>query len=154
VEPDPVVGIAHLLSSTDRRLIRSGSGRAELSFGSTVSEKPGNAGWRLLEHYPMNTANLQLEGLYLAIASINSALVRKGLLTVEEVDMALRRAEANAIGEDRLTEDLSPANRDAVCFPIRLLQIANNSQAAGDVPQFSELARLVGETKRPYNDQM
>ena len=102
----------------------------------------------------MNTANLQLEGLYLAIASINSALVRKGLLTVEEIDMALRRAEANASGEDRLTEDLSPANRDAVCFPIRLLQIANNSQAEGEIPQFSELARLVGETKRPYNDQM
>jgi hypothetical protein len=102
----------------------------------------------------MNTANLQLEGLYLAIASINSALVRKGLLTVEEIDTALRRAEANAVGEDRLTEDLSPANRDAVCFPIRLLQLANNSQSEGEIPQFSELARLVGETKRPYNDQM
>lgn len=102
----------------------------------------------------MNTANLQLEGLYMAIASINSALVRKGLLSVEEIDTALRRAEANAVGEDRLTEDLSPANRDAVCFPIRLLQLANNAGSEGDIPQFSELAKMVGETKRRYNDQL
>ncbi|MBA3447362.1 MAG: hypothetical protein H0T56_07105 [Pseudaminobacter sp.] len=102
----------------------------------------------------MNTANLQLEGLYLAIASLNNVLVAKGLLTVEEIDAALRRAEANAIGDDRSVEELSPANRDAVCFPIRLLQLANNSQSESEIPTFSELAKMVGETKRPYNDML
>jgi len=102
----------------------------------------------------MNTANLQLEGLYLAIAAINNLLVSKGVVTQEEIDRALRIAEATATGEDRLVEDLSPANRDAVAFPIRFLQMANNSASADGTPAFSELARLVGETKTPYNDQL
>ncbi|MGO4833816.1 hypothetical protein AB4144_16255, partial [Rhizobiaceae sp. 2RAB30] len=71
----------------------------------------------------MNVANLQLEGLLMAVASINGTLVRKGLLTSDEVDDALRRAEAGLTGEERLYQDMSPANRDAVCFPIRLLQL-------------------------------
>ncbi len=102
----------------------------------------------------MNTANLQLEGLYLALAAINEALVAKGLLTTEEIGLALRRAEAIATGDDRMVEDLSPANRDAVCFPIRLLQLANNPRAQQDLPNFSQLAKMVGQTKEPYNDQM
>lgn len=101
----------------------------------------------------MNTANLQLEGLCLAVAAINRALVAKGLLSQDEIDQALRRAEVAVSGDDRFAEQLSPANRDAVCFPIRLLQIANSSGA--ETPwSFSHLAKLVGETKRPYNDQM
>jgi hypothetical protein len=102
----------------------------------------------------MNTANLQLQGLLLAVASINSALVRKGLLDAEEIDLALRKAEASLTGEQRLVDDLSPANRDAACFPIRALQMANNSQGEGSVPGFAELARMVGQTKEHYNDQM
>ncbi|MGB3386437.1 MAG: hypothetical protein WBA88_00485 [Pseudaminobacter sp.] len=102
----------------------------------------------------MNTANLQLEGLYLAIASINNLLVSKGILSVEEIDTALRRAEANATSDENIVEVMSPANRDAVCFPIRFLQLANNSGSEHEIPSFSELARMVGQTKEPYNDQM
>ena len=102
----------------------------------------------------MNTANLQLQGLLLAVASINSALVRKGVLDIDEIDVALRKAEASLTGEERLFEDMSPANRDAIVFPIRLLQLANHSQGEAGVPGFSELARMVGQTKELYNDQM
>jgi hypothetical protein len=102
----------------------------------------------------MNTANLQLQGLLLAVASINSTLVHKGLLSIDEIDLALRKAEVSLTGEERLFEDMSPANRDAICFPIRLLQMANNSQGEDSVPGFSELARMVGQTKYHYNDQM
>ncbi|MEP9374289.1 hypothetical protein [Mesorhizobium sp. KR1-2] len=102
----------------------------------------------------MNTANLQLEGLYLAMAAINEILVRKGILTGEEIDIALRRAEANATGDNHIIEDMSPANRDAVCFPIRFLQLANNNGSGRDMPSFSELTKMVGQTKQPYNDQM
>ena len=101
----------------------------------------------------MNVANLQLEGLLMAIASINHVLVRKGLLSIEEIDTALRKAEASGTGEER-SEELSPANRDAVSFPIRLLQLANQCQPEADVPPFSELARMVGQIKEPYNDQL
>ena len=102
----------------------------------------------------MNTANLQLEGLYLAIVSINHLLVSKGVVSTSEIDMALRRAEANATGDEHIVEAMSPANRDAVCFPIRLLQLANNSGSGCEISSFSELARMVGVTKEPYNDQM
>ncbi len=93
----------------------------------------------------MNVANLQLEGLYLAVAAINNALVLKGILTQEEVGSALNAAEATALAPE--ATELSAANRDAILFPLRLLQLANSSaDEAGTVP-FRELARMVGETK-------
>jgi hypothetical protein len=101
----------------------------------------------------MNTANLQLEGLYLVIAALHNELVRKGVLSRDELDMALRRAEAAATSDERATEDLSPANRDAVAFPARLLALANRGAPSDVLPGFGELARLVGSTKAPYNDQ-
>jgi hypothetical protein len=101
----------------------------------------------------MNTANLQLEGLLMAVAGINKLLVSKGLLTVEEIDRALRRAEAGLTGEERSAESLSPSNRDAICFPLRFLQLANNGQGDGGTQPFSELTRAVGQRKQPYNDQ-
>ncbi|MCO6389344.1 hypothetical protein [Aliihoeflea sp. 40Bstr573] len=100
----------------------------------------------------MNTANLQLEGLCLAIAAINHELVAKGVLSQNEIDIALRKAEAAAVGDNRHTDHLSPANRDAICFPIRFLQLANTTSAE-HLWTFSHLAKMVGETKRPYNDQ-
>ena len=101
----------------------------------------------------MNTANLQLEGRLTAIAGVNQALVAKGLLTREEIERCLAVAEQTALGDDRVVEDLSPANRDAVVFPIRFLRLANNMAGAKRAPTFTELARMVGETKEPYNDQ-
>jgi hypothetical protein len=100
----------------------------------------------------MHAANLQLEGLCLAIASVNRLLVAKGLVSQQELDTAFEKAEATARGDNRFTGGMSPSNRDAVCFPIRVLQIANDTGA--ETPwSFSELAKLVGETKEPYNDQ-
>lgn len=99
----------------------------------------------------MNVANLQLQGLYIAIAAINEVLVQRGVLTRSDIDTALRTAEQVALADDRVSEDMNPASRDALAFPARLLAIANGK--AGDVSGFSELARLVGETKPLYNDQ-
>ena len=102
----------------------------------------------------MNTANLQIEGLLMAVAAVNKALVAKGVLAPEELDRTLAICEQTALGDDRLVEDLSPANRDAVLFPIRLLRLANNMAGDDGLPPFAELARTVGETKPPYNDQL
>ncbi len=101
----------------------------------------------------MNVANLQLEGLLMAIATINHILVRKGVLSAEEIDIALRKAEASETAEER-SDELSSSHRDAVNFPIRLLQLANQCQPEADIPSFSALARMVGQMKEPYNDQM
>jgi hypothetical protein len=102
----------------------------------------------------MNVANLQLEGLLMAVASLNNLMVHKGLLSVDEIELALHKAEANLTGEERAYEDLTPAQRDAVCFPVRLLRMANNAQSEANLPPFSELTKMVGQTKDPYNDQM
>jgi len=101
----------------------------------------------------VNVANLQLEGLLMAIATINHILVRKGVLSAEEIDIALRKAEASETAEERSPE-LSSSHRDAINFPIRLLQLANQCQPEADIPSFSALARMVGQMKEPYNDQM
>jgi len=92
----------------------------------------------------MNTANLQLEGLLLAVSAVNEALVAKGLLSRPELEAALRRAERTILTDTRMDDDISPANQEAVLFPVRVLLLA----AAGDDSlTFSQLARMVGETK-------
>lgn len=101
----------------------------------------------------MSPANLQIEGLLLAMAALNRALVDKGLLSLEEIDLALHRAEAAATSEERMTEELSPAHRDAVCFPIRFLRLANGRELGADALSFSALTRDIGLTKPSYNDQ-
>lgn len=103
----------------------------------------------------MNVANLQMQGLLMAMASINRTLVAKGLLSVDEIDRALRTAEATLTGEARMVDDLPPANRDAVCFPVRLLIAANRDHAGGGtVASFTDLSRSVGLHKEPYGDQL
>ena len=102
----------------------------------------------------MNTANLQLEGLLTAIASINQALVAKGVLSSADIERSLAVAEQTALGDNRVVEDLSPSNRDAVVFPIRLLRLANTMAGEDGIPTVAELARRVGETKAPNNDQV
>ncbi len=93
----------------------------------------------------MNTANLQLEGLCLAVAMINNLLVRKGILTTEEIEGALATAGDTA-REDRANV-LPPANLEAIRFPIRLLQLANAASSETEIPNFAELARMIGEQK-------
>ena len=101
----------------------------------------------------MNVANLQLEGLLMAVASINHVLVRKGVLTAEEIEVALRNAESSETSQER-SGGMSASIRDAVNFPIRLLELANQCQPEADIPSFSKLARMVGQIKEPNNDQM
>lgn len=102
----------------------------------------------------MNVSNLQLQGLYLAVASINNALVAKGLLTRAEIDVALKRAEQTALGDDRVMEDMNPANRDAIAFAPRFLILANNNASNTEIRGFHELAKLVGQTKDHYPDEV
>ena len=101
----------------------------------------------------MNVANLQIEGLLVAVAAINRLLVQKGTLSTEEIDLALRKAEANETDQER-AGSVSSSNRDAINFPIRLLQLANRCQREAAMPSFTQLARMVGQGKEPYNDEM
>ena len=50
----------------------------------------------------MNVANLQLEGLLMAIAAVNHLLVQKGVVSMQEIDAALQAAEASENRSDEL----------------------------------------------------
>lgn len=91
----------------------------------------------------MNTANLQLQGLLMALAAVLEVMQREGLLETEQLDAVLARAEEKACA-DLASQELSGANRDAVLFPIRALRWA---AASGNSLTFSALAGIVGETK-------
>ena len=82
---------------------------------------------------------------------MNNLLVSKGLVSTEEVTNSLISAEQTILGDYRVDE-LDPAQRDAIAFPIRLLRLAANSSGR-DIQTFSELAKMVGEIKPGYNDQ-
>lgn len=95
----------------------------------------------------MNTANLQLEGLLLAMSSLVETMIRKDVLTADEVQHALNRAEANASTDPLRPRELSGANVDAICFPIRFLRLAMDASAKGAPMNFAEIAGQVGQTK-------
>ena len=95
----------------------------------------------------MNTANLQLEGLYVAIAAIVETLRQKGVLDGEEIERALLRAEALAPVR---SEPMPEANIAAIKFPARLLRIANQAASRGENLSFEAMCRRVhGPQGRP-----
>jgi hypothetical protein len=91
----------------------------------------------------MNTANPQLEGLYLALAAINRLLVEKGVASHEEIRGALQSAENVVLAEEKAIS-VSASHRKAVAFPIRLLLLANEADENGSQLCFEELAREIG----------
>jgi aryl carrier-like protein len=91
----------------------------------------------------MNTANPQLEGLYLAIAAMNRLMVEKQLLTHEEIRETLREVE-DMVLEEPQPETMSDSHRKAVAFPIRLLILADEAAEKGAEVNFDDLARHVG----------
>ncbi|ATQ66494.1 MULTISPECIES: hypothetical protein [Methylosinus] len=95
----------------------------------------------------MNTANLQLEGLYATLTALFGALRDKGLMQPEEIDALLAGVETRLACDPNRPRELRDANIDAICFPARFLRVALAGGAVGkDVP-FSELAARVGRGK-------
>ncbi|TRL34522.1 nitrile hydratase subunit beta [Rhizobium straminoryzae] len=93
----------------------------------------------------MNTANPQLEGLYLAVAAINRLLVEKQLLTHEEIRETLREAETLVLANQD-PQSVSAAHHKAVAFPIRLLILANDAAEHGETADFEDLTRQEGRS--------
>lgn len=95
----------------------------------------------------MNTANLQLEGIYAILAALVGVMREKGLLDTAEIDQLLTNVEtALAFDQHRPTE-LRGANVDAICFPARFLRVALQASCDGQRLSFSQLAGQVGLTK-------
>lgn len=96
----------------------------------------------------MNTANLQLEGLYTALSALIALLRRKNALTAAEIDAALADAERSIEEDARRPAAVSEANRDAVRFPVRYLRQVNRALDDGrPLPSFTEVAGAIGAEK-------
>jgi len=95
----------------------------------------------------MNPANMQLEGLYVAVAALISVLREKGTVSAQEIEGALRAAEDKLATDPARPTKLPDANLDAICFPLRFLRQANKAASEGRELSFSEIATLVGQTK-------
>jgi hypothetical protein len=93
----------------------------------------------------MNTANLQLEGLLVALTHVIGALQRKGLLDHSELAQALADAEAMARTNADRGGQLREANQNAVLFPIRYLMEATAAHAQPKA--FRDIAADVGREK-------
>jgi hypothetical protein len=96
----------------------------------------------------MNTANLQLEGLLLALSAVVGLLRRKGIVTDAELEAALGEAELAALTDEARPGGLSLANVEAVLFPIRYLRAAGKGLPHEAVLPFSRVATRVGQSKR------
>ncbi|WAC27155.1 hypothetical protein [Ancylobacter sp. SL191] len=95
----------------------------------------------------MNTANLQMEGLLLAVAAVLDLLKAKGLASQAELVDALAGAE-RGIGTS--PAGLSDSNEEAIRFPIRFLRAALQRE---DAPlAFMALAGEVGRQPRPTSE--
>lgn len=90
----------------------------------------------------MNTANLQLEGLYAAISALMGALRDKGVMTQAEIETCLAKAEN--LNASARRKELSAANLEAILFPFRYLRAAN---AAVEPKSFAEIATSIGLRK-------
>ena len=102
----------------------------------------------------MNTANLQLEGLYVAVSALMNAIRQKGIITDAEIEASLADAERSVSTDPRRSSEMSPSNVEAILFPIRYLRLANRKWADGELPGFAELAAGVGREKPQHREMV
>lgn len=96
----------------------------------------------------MNTANLQMEGVLIAVATLCRLLRQKGIADEADIEAALAEAE-EALANDALRpEQLSHANVEAALFPLRFLREANRRDLPGAAAAYTEIAATVGRTRR------
>ncbi len=95
----------------------------------------------------MNTANLQLEGVYAVLAALLVALRDKGVLNNGELDQLLAGVEADLACDALRPTELRDANVDAICFPARFLRQALKAADDGRAFSFARLASEVGQAK-------
>ena len=95
----------------------------------------------------MNTANLQLEGVYAVLAALLVAVRDKGVMNNDELDQLLAGVEKTLACDVRRPTEVRDANVDAICFPARFLRKALRANAEGRDFSFARLASEVGQSK-------
>jgi hypothetical protein len=95
----------------------------------------------------MNTANLQLEGVYAILAALLNAIREKGLLNADEIDELLAGVEQDLMSDPQRPAELRAANVEAICFPTRFLRLALQTPSEGRQLSFTQVASRVGMSK-------
>ena len=90
----------------------------------------------------MNTANLQLEGVYAVLVALLLALRDKAVLSDAEIDLMLTEVERDITDAKRPAE-IRTANVEAMCFPVRFLKHALRSSSQGQRPSFAQVVALI-----------
>lgn len=93
----------------------------------------------------MNTANLQLEGLLVAMAQLTRQIAEAGVLPRESIRHALDAAETAILADEQRRAQLSDSQIEAMLFPVRYLATALSPASAGR--GFSDTAADIGRAK-------
>lgn len=96
----------------------------------------------------MNTANLQLEGIYVIFAALLGALCEKGVFKREEIDGLLAKVEAALSEDPNRSDEMRGSNVEAICFPARFLRQAIHATSGEPSLSFVDIATRVGQMKR------
>jgi hypothetical protein len=94
----------------------------------------------------MNTANLQMQGVLLALASLCHELRRKGALDSAGLAAALDDAEISAT---RGNAEVSDSNAEAIRFPIRFLRTALQT---GEALDYQAITARIGRGREGASD--
>jgi hypothetical protein len=95
----------------------------------------------------MNTANLQLEGVYILLTALFQALIKKSILTETELADMLSEVERNIMADRSRPAEVRGSNIEAICFPVRFLNAALRAGGDERKPCFSEIAARVGQSR-------
>jgi hypothetical protein len=95
----------------------------------------------------MNTANLQLEGVYAVLAALCKALLKKSVFTEAELVSLLSDVERQIASDRSRPLEVRGSNVEAMCFPARFLKSALKASSDGSTPTFAEVVSRISQTR-------
>lgn len=95
----------------------------------------------------MNTANLQLEGVYAVLAALIEAMIAKDVFERSDLTTILADVERSIGADSSRPAEIRAANIEAAQFPARFLKAALRAAAEGRISSFSETAARIKESR-------
>jgi hypothetical protein len=95
----------------------------------------------------MNTANLQLEGVYAVLAALVQTLRDKAILSDVEIAKMLTEVERNIASDGGRPIEVRASNVEAMRFPARFLRHALDASAHGENPSFAQVVARIGRER-------
>ena len=100
----------------------------------------------------MNTANLQLEGVYFVLSALIDALIAKGVFQKPDMIAILSEVERRIGADASRPAEIRDANVEATLFPARFLTSALRAPADGAKPSFAAVVSLIKNRRPPQEE--